>query len=72
MKGLRPQNKIGAAIGSFGWSGECVKVLTQALEEMGMDIVDPIKVKHVPTHETLVQCYQQGKDIAAAIKAKLD
>ncbi|MBC15900.1 MAG: MBL fold metallo-hydrolase [Desulfovibrio sp.] len=72
MKGLRPQNKIGAAIGSFGWSGECVKVLTQALEEMGMDIVDPIKVKHVPTHDTLVQCYQQGKDIAAAIKAKLD
>lgn len=71
MKGLRPQNKIGAAIGSFGWSGECVKVLTSSLEEMGMEMVDPVKVKHVPTHDTMKQCYEQGKTIAAAIKEKL-
>jgi flavorubredoxin len=38
---------------------------------MGMELVDPVKVKHVPTHETFDQCYQQGKAIAAAIKAKL-
>ena len=71
MKGLRPQNKIGAAIGSFGWSGECVKVLNKALEDMGMDVIDPVKVKHVPTHETMSLCYEQGKAIAAAIKEKL-
>lgn len=71
MKGLRPQNKIGAAIGSFGWSGECVKVLTKWLEDMNMDIVDPIKVKHVPTHEHMTQCYEMGKTIAASIKEKI-
>jgi len=71
MKGLRPQNKIGAAIGSFGWSGECVNVLTKALEDMGMDMFDPIKVKHVPTHDTMAACYEQGKAIAAAIKEKI-
>ena len=71
IKGLRPQNKIGAAIGSFGWSGECVKILNKALEDIGMDLIDPVKVKHVPTHETMSQCYEQGKAIAAAIKAKL-
>lgn len=71
MKGLRPQGKIGAAIGSFGWSGECVKVLTQSLEDMNMELVAPVKVKHVPTHDTLNQCYEQGKAIAAAIKEKL-
>ncbi|MGL1861018.1 MAG: FprA family A-type flavoprotein [Pseudodesulfovibrio sp.] len=71
IKGLRPQNKIGAAIGSFGWSGECVKILNKALEDIGMDLMDPVKVKHVPTHETMSQCYEQGKAIAAAIKAKL-
>jgi flavorubredoxin len=71
MKGLRPQNKIGAAIGSFGWSGECVKVLNQWLEDMSMEMVDPVKVKHVPTHDTMKQCYEQGKTIAEAIKAKL-
>jgi len=71
MKGLRPQNKIGAAIGSFGWSGECVKILNQWLEDMGMDVMDPVKVKHVPDHDTLGKCYEQGKAIAAAIKEKL-
>ncbi|BCS88499.1 FprA family A-type flavoprotein [Pseudodesulfovibrio sediminis] len=71
MKGLRPQNKIGSAIGSFGWSGECVKVLTQWIEDMNMELVEPVKVKHVPDHDTLSQCFDQGKAIAAAIKAKL-
>ena len=71
MKGLRPQNKVGAAFGSFGWSGECVKVLTGWLEDMGMEIVDPVKVKHVPSHDDYQQCYEQGKAMAAAIKAKL-
>ena len=71
MKGLRPQNKIGSAIGSFGWSGECVKVLNQALEDMGMEMVEPVKTKFVPDHDALEKCYEQGKAIAAAIKAKL-
>ena len=27
MKGLKPQNKIAAAFGSYGWSGESVKLI---------------------------------------------
>lgn len=72
MKGLRPQNKIGSAIGSFGWSGECVKVLTQWLNDMNMEVIDPVKIKFVPDHDALSKCYEQGKAIAAAIKAKCD
>jgi flavorubredoxin len=71
MKGLRPQNKIGSAIGSFGWSGECVKILTKWLEDMNMEVIDPIKTQFVPDHDVLGKCYEQGKQIAAAIKAKL-
>ena len=29
IKGLRPQNKIAAAFGSYGWSGEAVKILNK-------------------------------------------
>ncbi len=73
MKGLKPQNKIGAAFGSFGWSGECVKVLNQWLEDMNFEtIIDPVKNKFVPTHDTYGQCYELGKSVAAAIKKKLD
>jgi flavorubredoxin len=71
MKGLRPQNKIGSAVGSFGWSGECVKALTQWLEDMNMEVVEGIKNQYVPDHEVFNKCYEQGKAIAAAIKAKL-
>ncbi|MDD4952978.1 MAG: flavodoxin domain-containing protein, partial [Desulfovibrionaceae bacterium] len=51
MKGLRPRNKLAAAFGSFGWSGESVKVITEWLESMRMDVVGPgLKVRHVPEH----------------------
>ena len=71
VKGLRPQNKLAAAFGSFGWSGECVKILSEALTGMGMELVEPaVKVKHVPTHEVLGQCVELGQKIGQAIKAK--
>jgi flavorubredoxin len=68
MKGLKPQNKIGAAFGSYGWSGESVKLITQSLEEMKFDIVDPgLKIQYVPDKENIDECYQLGKKIAGII-----
>jgi flavorubredoxin len=32
MKGLKPQNKIGAAFGSYGWSGEAAKLIAGSWE----------------------------------------
>jgi flavorubredoxin len=70
LKGLRPKNKVGAAFGSFGWSGEAVKHITGFMEEMGIELVDPgIKVKNVPTHEDLQQCVELGVKVGRAIKA---
>ncbi|SNR68587.1 Flavorubredoxin [Humidesulfovibrio mexicanus] len=72
MKGLRPQNKIGAAFGSFGWSGECVKILTEHLVGMGMEMVEPaVKVKNKPDHDTFQACFELGKKVGQAINAKL-
>lgn len=72
MKGLRPQNKLGGSFGSFGWSGESVKVIQEWLEKMGMEIVtDPVKTQFVPTHETFAKCYEMGKQVAEAIDKKL-
>ena len=33
LKGLKPKNKIGAAFGSYGWSGEAVKLIENELTE---------------------------------------
>lgn len=71
MKGLRPQNRVGAAFGSFGWSGESVKEITSWLESMGFDLpADPVKVKHVPKHDTYAKCFELGQQVARALIAK--
>lgn len=71
MQGLRPQNRIGGAFGSFGWSGECVKVIGDWLKNMGFDMpVDPVKNKYVPTQEALNQCAVMGRALGAALEAR--
>lgn len=70
LKGLRPKNKIGAAFGSYGWSGEAVKHINEALESMGVELIDPgLKIKHVPNHDSLKPCVELGRKIGQAIKA---
>ena len=68
MKGLKPLNKIAAPFGSFGWSGESVKLLHTALEEMNFDVIDPgVKLKFVPDEKGLEACAALGKLIADAL-----
>ncbi|MFZ5868204.1 MAG: FprA family A-type flavoprotein [Thermodesulfobacteriota bacterium] len=69
MKGLRPQNKIGAAFGSYGWSGEAVKLIAKELEEMKVEVVHPgVRLPYVPTHDGLRECVELGRQISKAIK----
>jgi flavorubredoxin len=69
MKGLKPRNRIGAAFGSYGWSGEAVKRINQFFEEMQFSIVDDgLRIKYVPTGEALTSCEALGRKIGAAIK----
>ncbi len=69
LKGLRPQNRVGAAFGSYGWSGEAVKLITKELEAMKMKIVEPgVRIQYVPTHDTLKECVNLGREAAKAIK----
>lgn len=69
MKGLRPINKVGAAFGSFGWSGEAVKHMTNTLEEMKVKVVSPgVSLQYVPSHEGLRKCVDLGREVAKAVK----
>lgn len=70
MKGLRPQNKIGAAFGSYGWSGEASKIIFQELESMKFKMVgQPLKVQYVPDKEALQSCRQFGNALAQEISS---
>jgi flavorubredoxin len=68
LKGLRPANKIGAAFGSYGWSGESVKHLEAILKEMKVEIAaESVSVKNVPDSDVLEKCHELGKTIAAEL-----
>jgi flavorubredoxin len=70
MKGLKPKNKIGAAFGSYGWSGEAVKLIEKELIGMGIELVEPgLKVQYVPDGETLDACYEYGQKIGRAVNS---
>jgi len=69
MSGLRPTNKVGAAFGSFGWSGEAVKLLNKAMEEMKFDIADAgFRVKYVPEEDDLKKCIELGRAVGKKLK----
>ncbi len=70
MKGLRPVGKVGMAFGSYGWSGEGVKSLTEALEDMKVKVLNPgMKVKYIPSKEDLQKCIELGREVGKAVKA---
>lgn len=72
LKGLKPANLIGAAFGSFGWSGESVRDLEEILKEMKVEIAAPsISIKHVPDEAVLEKCHEMGKTIAAELLKRL-
>ncbi len=71
MRGLRPTNKIGAAFGSYGWSGESVKLLNETMTEMKFDLIDEgIRAKYVPEVGELAACVELGRKVGQALKAK--
>jgi flavorubredoxin len=68
LKGLRPKAKAAAAFGSFGWSGEAVKLITRELEEMKFTVIDPgVKIHYVPDEQGITACRELGRKIAAAL-----
>lgn len=72
LQGLKPQNKIGAAFGSYGWSGEGVPHVEKSLTDMKLSLPVPgLKINYYPDEEAYAQCDKFGRDLALAIKAVL-
>ena len=68
MKGLKPLNKLGAAFGSYGWSGEAARLVKNELEAMKFEIIEPeLRIQYVPDKEGLEACYRFGQEVGALI-----
>lgn len=70
MRGLRFKNKIGAAFGSYGWSGESVRDIEEVFKKAGIPLVrSGMKVKWQPGEAELDACRAMGRELAAAVNA---
>ena len=67
IKGLKLKTKKAAAFGSYGWSGEAVKLLNEELKKAGFTLInDGLRCMWTPTEENIKECIDFGKEIAKA------
>jgi flavodoxin short chain len=63
------KEKVGAAFGSYGWSGESVQMMTDTMKHIfEMDVIEPgLKILRRPSEDGLKQCQEFGRKIAEKI-----
>ena len=68
MKGLRFKNKKAAGFGSYGWSGESPKQMTQHLKDCGFEVSEEgLSVLWQPDTDALETCKAFGQKLAQSL-----
>ncbi|NEX22687.1 FprA family A-type flavoprotein [Thiorhodococcus mannitoliphagus] len=64
------KGKLGASFGSYGWTGEAVRMIEDRMRGLKMRVpVAGLRVKLIPTDEELEECRAFGRAIAGAISS---
>jgi flavodoxin I len=62
MAELDLKGKVGAAFGSYGWSGEGVPTLILRMKSFGMNVIEPgITAIQVPTPDDIERSFKLGR-----------
>ena len=64
------KGKVGAAFGSYGWSGESVQMMTDTMRHIfEMNVIEAgLKILRRPGESSLRQCQEFGRKVAEKIK----
>ncbi len=68
MKGLRVKPLLGMVFGSYGWSGESVRLLKKWLEEMKIELAGEFSCQFVPKEKDLEEAKALGKKLAQRLR----
>ena len=69
IKGLKFNNKLGAAFGSYGWSGESVQLIEKHFEDCKIPVIrEGIRSKWQPRPADLEACRAFGRELGQATK----
>lgn len=65
IKGAKFKGKKAAAFGSYGWSGESVKLMNEELRDAGFDVVDDgLRIQWRPDETALDSLVEYGRSLA--------
>jgi anaerobic nitric oxide reductase flavorubredoxin len=65
IKGLGFKNKKAASFGCYGWHGECIKVIDDALTSAGFELMNEgLKINWNPDEQAIRTIIEYGTDIA--------
>jgi flavorubredoxin len=69
VKGISLKGKVGAAFGSYGWSGEAPKLLLEIMKnKFEMQVIEPpLLAKYVPDNNMLDMCRDFGRRISETL-----
>jgi flavorubredoxin len=69
MRGLKPQKKIGAAFGSYGWAGGAKRFIEEQMKAASIELVEnELEFSYKPTHQEWRKAYEFGQLIGEKIK----
>jgi NADH oxidase (H2O-forming) len=65
---IRDRGKLAAAFGSYGWSGEGIKLISSNLANLKLRLIDEgLQVKFTPHDETLEKCISYGRNFGVKL-----
>jgi len=69
---IRDKNKLAAAFGSYGWSGEATKIILSVLKNLKLDIIEqPLIVKFKPQEKNFDEYINFGKAFGQKLLEKI-
>jgi flavorubredoxin len=69
LSSVTPGGKIGAVFGSFGWSGEAVKLVEERLRGLKYSLpVEGVSFRFKPGQEDLEACREFGRQVAREVQ----
>jgi flavorubredoxin len=72
VMGLSLKGKVGAAFGSYGWSGEAPRLILEIMKyKFEMQVVEPpLLAKYLPDQKMLDSCRELGKRVSENLMSR--
>ena len=68
---INVKGKVGGAFGSYGWSGEAVRMIDDRLRGLKMRVpLAGLRIKLVPSEDELEACRSYGRDVGSFLMGK--